>query len=143
MVRKVAKRDEATGLDDAAVAVSLAAFRQVSDQITALTKIKNQFRDELSAAVEEFGEPDDKGHIWLELPDGQRLQRQRRVSTAVDEENGIPWLRDHGFGECITTIEVIDDDAVMKQRYLGNLSDEDIDRLYPKSITYAFVVPKA
>lgn len=61
--------------------------------------------EKISSVIEELGEEDNKGHRWLNLPRAvqgydtkgrptaiKRLQRQRRVSTYIDEDTAVEIL---------------------------------------------------
>lgn len=102
----------------------------------------------LMAALEENGEPDEKGHYWIHFDapiDGfEAIQRQRKVSVGSDEQEIEEILAAKGVRDrCFKMVEVLDEDEVMALRYEGVLTDEDLDRMFPKTITWAFVPKKA
>lgn len=51
-----------------AVTVWFKQWLEVGDQAEQLTERKGDLRERILDAVEEIGEPDDKGNVWLELP---------------------------------------------------------------------------
>lgn len=71
------------------------------------TKREKDLNKELSAVVETLGTPDDRGHLWYELPepiDGCNvLQRQRRVTVIMDDEAAIAILEAKGILEACST----------------------------------------
>ena len=116
-------------------------------RIDDMTKSQSAIKNELMEVVEEHGVEDDKGHVWFELPeevDGYvSLQRQRRVSQKLDMDAAVAILATKGLADrCIKTIPTVDEDEVMACLYEGKLSEKDIDEMFPKTITGAFVPSK-
>ena len=108
----------------------------------------NVIKAELNRAVDALGKIDDRGHLWLDLTnevDGYTaLQRQKRVSQSLDEEQAERILTERGIRDrCLKTVEILDEDAVMACLYEGVLSEEDVDMMFPKKIVWAFVPVKA
>ena len=109
---------------------------------------QDKIKKNLLAALEEQGEVDDKGHRWITFPDAVEgftgMQRQRRVSQSMDEEAADKLLTERGLrDQCYKTIEVLDQDVVMGLLYEGVLSEQDIDTMFPSTVSYAFVPVKA
>lgn len=122
-------------------------YRFTKSTIKSLTTDANRLRDELSAMVESYGEADSDGHQWLELDSEiegvSALKRERRVSTRLDEGEAYRRLAAAGLTDrCIRNIPVVDQDEVMAALYEGLLTEEDIDAMFPKSVSWAFVTAK-
>lgn len=128
-------------------AVLLSDVRQfvwLKQRIDEMTSEQKDIKARLMTRLESEGESDDKGHLWLDLPseiEGYRaLQRQRRVNNGRDEEAIESVLAERGLTErCTKMVPVLDEDEIMACRYEGLISDEDLDRMFPKTITWAFV----
>jgi hypothetical protein len=117
-------------------------------RIDDLTKEQSVLKTELSDIVDKQGETDDKGHIWLPLPeevDGVvSLKRERRVSQSLDMDAAILILTQKGLAErCIKPIPTVAEDEVMAALYEGKLTEEDVDTMFPKKITWAFITSKS
>lgn len=122
-------------------------FISYKRRIDDLTKSQNDLKAELNEYVEENGEEDDKGHLWVTLPeevDGYvGMQRQRRVSQSLDMDAAIILLTKKGLAQqCIKSIPTIDEDEVMACLYDGKLTESEVDAMYPKKITWAFIPSK-
>lgn len=141
MATKVARR-EVKRVDTDALVADFEVFASLKARIKELDTLASATKSRLAAAVEEFGEEDDQGHVWLALPDGRKLKRERRVSRAADEEFAIPFLKAKGLLSCIASIEILDEDEIMAARFKDQLTDEDIEKMYPSRISYAFVPPR-
>jgi hypothetical protein len=117
-------------------------------RIEDLTKEQSTLKSELSDLVDNEGTPDEKGHIWYSLPeevDGyQSLQRQRRVTQKLDEDTARAILKQKGLTDrCYKLVPVLDESEVMACLYEGSLTEEEIDSMFPKSVSYAFIPSKS
>jgi hypothetical protein len=116
-------------------------------QIDYLEKQQKDLRAELIEAIEEAGIPDDKGNVILDLPqevDGYvAVMKQRRVSRKIDEETAFELIEQKGLRDkLIITKEVVDEDALMAALYSDELTEEEIDQMYPQNIVWALVMNK-
>jgi hypothetical protein len=122
-------------------------FIYLKGQIDDLTKRQSVIKAVLSELVENEGEVDDKGHVWFELPqeiDGYvSMQRQKRISQKLDADAAEELLRQKQlYDRCFRMMPVLDEDEVMACLYEGLLTEDEIDAMFPKSITWAFVPSK-
>lgn len=120
-------------------------YKYLKEQIDLLSKRQKQIRDELMLLVENTGYEDDQGHLWVEFDaeiDGVgALQRQRRVSRSLDEESAEQILTDAGvWDKCTELKRVVNEDAVMQALYEDELTEADVDGVYPPKITWALVL---
>lgn len=123
-------------------------FVSLKNRLDSISKEHSKVKEELSEYVIEHGQEDDRGHVRVELPeevDGYTaIQRQRRVSQGLDMDAAILILTKKGLAErCIKAVPTIAEDEVMAALYEGKLSEEDIDTMFPKKITWAFVPTKS
>jgi hypothetical protein len=123
-------------------------FIAIKRQVDDLTKEQSQLKTFLSDLVDQEGEPDDKGHLWYPLEqevDGYRsLQRQRKVSQSLDAYEASRILKEKGLADrCYSMQPVLNEDEVMSCLYEGKLTEEDIDTMFPKKITWAFIPSKS
>lgn len=119
-------------------------FVLLREKIEQLTNRQNEIKKSLMAATEAHGEVDDKGHYWLDLPKKirgiVRFQRQRRITRKLDEPTAIEILSAKGLKDrCMPPKPVLDEDEVMACLYENLLTPEDIDRIWPTTVSWAFV----
>ena len=112
-----------------------------------LEKRQAELREKLFEHIESAGEADDKGNIFVELPeevDGVvRLEKQRRVSRKLDESVADQIISEHQLQESLyKTVTVVDEDAVMAAHYEGKLTEDEIDRMFPAKIIWALKTAK-
>lgn len=117
---------------------------KIDDATKELSKVKSY----LSDLVDTDGEADDKGHLWYQLPeevDGYvSLKRERRVSQSLDLDEAERILKEKGLdSRCFVTMPVLNEDEVMACLYEGLLTEEDVDTMFPKKITWAFIPSKS
>ena len=123
----------------------VASFVALKRRIADMDKERSSIQAELSDIVDEEGEPDEKGHIWLTLPfevDGiTSLQRQRKVSQSLNEDSANTILSEKGLSErCYKMIPMLDEAEVMACLYEGLLAEDDIDAMFTKKVSYAFYI---
>jgi hypothetical protein len=128
--------------------VKVREFLGLRNRVDDLTAQRDLLKAELSDIVDTDGEPDEKGSLYIQLPeeiDGYTaLKRQRKVSQYLDSETAEKLLKDKGlFDRCYVMEPVLKEDEVMACLYDGLLSEEEIDIMFPKKVTFAFIPVKA
>ena len=122
-------------------------FVYLKKNIDDLSKRQDAIKKKLSEFVDAYGDEDDKGHKWYDMAevDGYAdMQRLRRVSQKVDDGMCLSLLTDKGLDErCFEMKPVLNQDEVMQCLYEGLLSEDDLDIMFPKTVTTAFLVTKA
>lgn len=122
-------------------------FISLKSRIDGLTKQQNVLKEELNQYVIENGEEDERGHVSVALPSEVEgytsIKRQRRVTQGLDIDAAILILTKKGLAErCIKAVPTVAEDEVMAALYEGKLTEQDIDTMFPKKITWAFVPTK-
>jgi hypothetical protein len=122
-------------------------YLSLKGRIDDLTKEQSSLKTELSELVDSQGTPDEKGHIWYSLPEDVNgvtsLQRQRRVTQKLDADVAESILKEKGLASrCYKLVPVLDEAEVMACLYEGALTEAEIDTMFPKSISYAFIPSK-
>jgi hypothetical protein len=123
-------------------------FLGLRSRVADLTARQDELKKELSDVVDTDGEPDEKGSLYIQLPeeiDGYTaLKRQRKVSQSLDADTAEKLLKEKGlFDRCYIMEPVLKEDEVMACLYDGLLSEEEIDIMFPKRVSYAFVPVKS
>lgn len=143
---RIAKQDQRTVEKDDVLsqAQQYAFFKK---QVEYFQEQMKSLREDLFEKIEESGETDDKGNVIFELPqevDGVvALTKQRRVSRKIDEDIAFDIIDEKGLRDkLIKTVEVIDEDALMAALYSDELTEEEIDEMYPQTVVWALVLNK-
>jgi uncharacterized protein YebE (UPF0316 family) len=119
----------------------------LKQQIDFLEKQQKEVRERLFTTLDEMGETDDKGNIIVELPEEVNgfgaVVKQRRVSRKIDELVADEIITEKGMEEQLyKTIRVVDEDALMAALYNDELTEAEIDLMYPQKIVWALVMNK-
>lgn len=119
----------------------------LKSQLDYLEKQQKELRVKLFEMIDTDGEPDSKGNIVLELPqevDGYvAVTKQRRVTRKIDEEKAAEVIAEHELEDSLyKTIRVIDEDALMAALYDDTLTEEEVEEMYPQSVTWALILSK-
>lgn len=111
-----------------------------------LTKRQDVIKKRLSDFVDGNGLEDDKGHKWFDMPevDGYvGMQRQRRVAQSVDEAVCQTILGDKELmARCFELKPVLNQDEVLACFYEGLITEDELDMMFPKKVTSAFILMK-
>lgn len=141
------KPEELRNVDETDLIARAKKYSFLKSQLDYLEKEQKSLRLDLFEDLDIKGEEDDKGNIVLELPeevDGySAIIKQRRVSRKIDEDKAEEVITARGMEETLyKTIRVVDEDALMAALYNDELTEAEIDEMYPQSITWALVLKK-
>ena len=122
-------------------------YVSIKEQKDLLSKRETELKTTLTEAVEAAGEVDGKGHIVLEVDEPltgtSRLVKQRKLSKPLDMDVAEKLLEEKGLMEqCTVMVRQLDQDAIMAAYYKEQLTEEDIDAMFPPKVTYAFILGK-
>jgi len=117
----------------------------LKEQTDLLTKRQSEIKARLTEVVDELGEVDGRGHITFEVDDSvsgiKSISKQRRVSQSIDMDVAESILAAKELtADCVKQVPVLDEDAIMAAYYQGKLTEEDIDKMFPKKVSYAFLM---
>lgn len=118
----------------------------VKKTIKDLTTRQSTITKRIKQYVQDEGVVDDQGHIWVEFDepvDGcVALQMQRKVSKPLNEEKAEAILRARGlWDECVVMVPQLDQEAIMAAHYQGKISEDELDAMFPPTISYALMTP--
>ena len=141
------KDEELRNVDETDLIARAKKYSFLKSQLDYLEKEQKALRAELFEVLDTQGVEDDKGNIIVELPeevDGYAsLVKQRRVSRKIDEDKAEEVITAHGMEETLyKTIRVVDEDALMAALYNDELTEAEIDEMYPQTVVWALVLKK-
>jgi stress-induced morphogen len=106
----------------------------------------SDIKQKINEGIDQFGIEDDRGHIIVEIDDTEvsgvsRVMRQRRVAKNLDMFVAEQVLREKGlYDKCVTMLPVLDESEIMAAYYNEELTEEDIDKMFPSRVSYALVI---
>jgi hypothetical protein len=123
------------------------SIKQTVQQYLALKKEADLLSDRtteikkrLTADVEAYGEENDRGHIVLDVENAV-LTKQRKVTKNLDMDVAEQMLKKRGiYDRCVKMEPVLQENEILACVYTGELSEEDIDIMFPAKVSYAFLV---
>lgn len=120
-------------------------FVALKEEITLLTNRKKELQERLVATLKEFGEVDGRGHIVLDVNDPvtgtEKITHQRKVSNSLDMDVADKILSEKNLKDkCIVMVPTLDESQIMASFYRGELTEADIDAMFPPKVSYAFIV---
>jgi hypothetical protein len=141
------KKDEPRFSDENDLIARTKKYAFLKSQLDYFEKEQKALRALLFETLDEIGEEDDKGNVIIELPEEvegySSVVKQRRVSRKIDEALAEELIIKHGLEDVLyKTIRVVDEDALMAALYEDVLTEEEVDEIYPQSITWALVLKK-
>ena len=115
-------------------------YLNLKSEIDLLTDRSTELKKRLTADVEELGKTDERGHIVLELEEA-KLTKQRKVSKNLDMEIAEKLLKERNiYDKCVKMMPVLQENEILACVYTGELSESDIDEMFPAKVSYAFIV---
>jgi hypothetical protein len=141
------KDEDLRNIDEEDFIAQTKKYAFIKAQLEFLEKEQKTLRAQLFEVLDADGQEDDKGNIIIELPsdvDGvSSLVKQRRVSRKIDEDKAAEIIAEHGLEDTLyKTIRVVDEDALMAALYEDELTEEEVDQMYPPTVTWALVLKK-
>jgi hypothetical protein len=122
-------------------------YLKIKESMDMLKTRQSELREKLFEFIEESGQEDDKGNLWLDLPEevtGARfLQKQCRVSRSLDESAAEEIITEKELQKVLyKTVQVVDQDAVMQALQDDLLTVDEVDSMFPPKVTWALTTPK-
>lgn len=118
------------------IGAMLSEYDSLREQKKKIEDRMKYLADQIKANAEKVGVKDDKGSFYAE--DEQFIYgKQCKKSVSFNQEKALSYFRDHGYDDCITTIEVINEEAVESRINTGDISFEDLEDITTTKVSYA------
>ena len=118
------------------IGAMLSEYDSLREQKKKIEDRMKYLADQIKANAEKVGVKDDKGSFYAE--DEQFIYgKQCKKSVSFNQEKALSYFRDHGYDDCITTVEVINEEAVESRINTGDISFEDLEDITTTKVSYA------
>jgi len=122
-------------------------YVMLKKSIEGLEARQKELREKMFEKLDAEGQEDASGNVFIELDteiDGIRvIEKQRRTSRKLDETVAETIIAAKNLEETLyKTIRVIDEDAIMAAHYNDELTEEEIDQMFPSKVTWALMTKK-
>jgi hypothetical protein len=112
----------------------------LKNEMKLMLERESELKKRLLEVVESSGEVNGNGHVILEV-DGITLTKQRKTSNPLDPEVAKRIITEKGLEDtCMPKLPTLDPQAIMAALYKKELTEEDIDLMFPLKVSYAFLV---
>ena len=103
---------------------------------------RKELREKIFSYLEEEGYEDEKGNLQLPLAtpiEGVlRLEKSGRRTRKLNEDKAEEIIESAGIADDVyKMVRVIDEDALMAAYYDGKITEEQIDEMFPTTVTWA------
>ena len=118
------------------IGAMLSEYDSLREQKKKIEDRMKYLADQIKANAEKVGVKDDKGSFYAE--DEQFIYgKQCKKSVSFNQEKALSYFRGHGYDDCITTVEVINEEAVESRINTGDISFEDLEDITTTKVSYA------
>lgn len=133
--------------DPDALETQVSEYMKLKSSIEFMEKRKSELREKLFAQLEQEGFEEESGNILLDLPmpiEGiVRLEKVARRSRKLNEQVADEIISRNGIEDDVyKMVRMIDEDALMACLYQDKISEEELDEMFPVSITWALMTKK-
>lgn len=137
-------------------------LRRIKELSDVLKNHEKLLRDKAFETAEKVGEQDDKGSFFVRLPNGDWFKKEARTSIKIKTDEAVSLLAQKGLNDRLTPVlddldprvvyntikEVnpamvqgikftVDDSELEQAYYQGEISDEELQALVERTVTYA------
>lgn len=107
-----------------------------------IKKRTSELREIIFAEIDQDGYEDDKGNHQLDLEEAvdgvYRLEKQRRTKRVLDETKAEELISELGLTEELYEMKpVLNEDALMAAFYEEKITEDQLEEMYPLSVTWA------
>jgi hypothetical protein len=122
-------------------------YLKIKSSMAFMKERSDELRDKIFAYLDEEGLEDSKGNIYYELDapieNVVRIEKQRRTSRKVDENVAEGTLTRLGIkDEIYVMVPTIDEGNLMAAYFEGKITEEELDEMYPATVTWALTPKK-
>ena len=129
---------EQNDVDENYIARLATEFKDQKKFLATLEARVEKMKKELSGYVEEFGTPDDSGHLWLTVA-GVELKRERRVSKSFDTNSAENWAKENDlWDEVKEVVERLSEDKLVALAWKNKEIAPTVQSFYVEKETWAF-----
>lgn len=119
---------------------TLEEYRNSKALMDGLEKRMSGYKDALIAILNQYGKPDEKGHMWVEFEDIE-IKRERRVSRSFNASAAEAWAKENGHWDTVKeVIEVVNEDKILGLAWNNDELQEIIKTFYAEKETWALKV---
>ena len=117
------------------------SYSEISAKIKELEAKKKALSTQIKDLTEKFGVKDDKGSFYYDSDDFI-MGKVCKKSFSLEQETAIKTLHELGLEDCITTVEVVNEDELSKAISNGRITMQSVDSFTKEKVNYSVSVVK-
>lgn len=123
------------------IGMFLDEYNSLREQKKRIEERMKYLADQIKSSAEKSGVKDDKGSFYAET-EQYVYGKQCKKSVSFNKDKAIEYFKNHGYDDCIDTVEVINEEAVEGRINAGDISYEDLEYITDTKVQYAIDIKK-
>lgn len=134
---KIVREAPTSEFDEAYTRRVVEDFKNHKSLLEQAQKRTDALKAELTEMLIAYGNPDEKGNIWIDLGDVE-LKRERRVSKSFNSSAAEAWAKENGHWDTVKeVIEVLSEDKLLGLAWNNEDIQEKVKTFYVEKETWA------
>jgi hypothetical protein len=141
MVKRI-EEEELRISDPDDLGTQIREYAQVKATLEMMETRAKELRDKLFTQLDTQGYEDEKGNFQIELETSiegiVRIEKQRRVTRKLNEPKAEEIIEANGLSDEVFELKrVVNEDALMAAFYENKITEDELDQMFPASVTWA------
>jgi hypothetical protein len=134
---KIVREAPASEFDEAYTRRVVEDYKNHKSMLEQTQKRADALKAELTEMLVAYGNPDEKGNIWIDLGDLE-LKRERRVSKSFNSSAAEAWAKENGYWDTVKeVVEVLSEDKLLGLAWNSEDIQEKVKTFYVEKETWA------
>jgi Cu2+-containing amine oxidase len=134
---KIVREAPASEFDEAYTRRVVEDYKNHKSMLEQTQKRADALKAELTEMLVAYGNPDEKGNIWIDLGDVE-LKRERRVSKSFNSSAAEAWAKENGHWDTVKeVVEVLSEDKLLGLAWNSEDIQEKVKTFYVEKETWA------
>jgi Cu2+-containing amine oxidase len=134
---KIVRETPTSEFDEAYTRRVVEDYKNHKSMLEQTQKRADALKAELTEMLVAYGNPDEKGNIWIDLGDVE-LKRERRVSKSFNSSAAEAWAKENGYWDTVKeVVEVLSEDKLLGLAWNSEDIQEKVKTFYVEKETWA------
>jgi hypothetical protein len=134
---KIVRETPTSEFDEAYTRRVVGDYKNHKSLLEQTQKRADALKAELTEMLITYGNPDEKGNIWIDLGDVE-LKRERRVSKSFNSSAAEAWAKENGHWDTVKeVVEVLSEDKLLGLAWNSEDIQEKVKTFYVEKETWA------
>lgn len=134
---KIVRETPTSEFDEAYTRRVVEDYKNHKSMLEQTQKRADALKAELTEMLVAYGNPDEKGNIWIDLGDVE-LKRERRISRSFNSSAAEAWAKENGYWDTVKeVVEVLSEDKLLGLAWNSEDIQEKVKTFYVEKETWA------